>query len=356
VRRNRLIGLVLTALIVVGISLAGCRVQERGPGGAQTALEVKRTEFMMDTVVTITAYGEAAPAAVEEALAEMARIADLMSAEDPGSEVGRLNAAAGQQPVVLSADTYELLTLAQHYAELTDGAFDVTVRPLVELWGIGKKNEYVPDKARIAKAQALVNWRDLVLDPDTRTAYLKRPGMGVDLGGAAKGYAADRARQILAERGVESALIDAGGNIWALGRHPEGKPWRIGIKNPRPDHGGSVLAIVTSEDDTLVTSGDYERYFIKGGVRYHHIFNPRTGEPARASMAVTIIAKNSAQADILSTAVFVLGPDKGLALVEGLKDVGCVLVTPNEEIIMTPSAKQKVEIVREEGVASDTRR
>lgn len=350
--RNR--GLRLLALALAVILLSGCRA--RGPGGAgQVPLaKAEKTEFMMDTVITITAYGPKAAEAVNAAMAEMRRIADLMNADDPKSEVSRINENAGRRPVRVSEDTFQVLKVAQRYSELSGGAFDVTVRPLVVLWGIGKKDKYVPDAAAIERARALVNWRDLVLDEGARTVYLKREGMGIDLGGAAKGYAADRAREVLLKYGVRSALIDAGGNIWAVGRRPDGRPWRIGIKNPRPEHGGELLAVMPSEDLTLVTSGDYERYFIRDGVRYHHIFDPRTGRPASKAISATIIGKNSLEADILSTAVFILGPDQGLALIRRLGNLEAVAVTPDERIVSTGNLEDQLEIVREEGGTGDT--
>ncbi|HHY92928.1 MAG TPA: FAD:protein FMN transferase, partial [Firmicutes bacterium] len=321
--------------------------------GPAAAAKAEKTEFMMDTVITITAYGAGAPAAVDAALAEMRRIADLMNADDPQSEVSRVNANAGQRPVRVSPETFQLLQLAQRYAQLSDGAFDVTVRPLVVLWGIGKKDKYVPSDADIARARSLVNYRDLVLDEATRTVYLKRPGMGIDLGGAAKGYAADRARDVLVRAGIRSALIDAGGNIWAVGKRPDGQLWRIGIRNPRPEHGGELLAVLPSEDLTLVTSGDYERYFMKSGVRYHHIFDPHTGRPARRAISATIVGKNSGEADILSTTVFVLGPERGLELIRKLGNLEAVVVTPEEKIVSTGNLEDRLEVVRKEGGTGD---
>lgn len=341
-------GLRFLALFVLLTLLAGCRAPVRKEGLPGSEAKVTKTEFMMDTVITITAYGPGAEKAVDAAMAEMRRIADLMNAEDPASEVSRINQSAGTKPVKVSEETFALLQLAQRYSELSGGAFDVTVRPLVVLWGIGKKDKFVPGAAAIARARDLVNWRDLVLDPAARTVFLKRTGMGIDLGGVAKGYAADRARDVLRAHGIRSGLIDAGGNIWALGRRPDAKPWRIGIKNPRPEHGGDLLAVVPSEDLTLVTSGDYERYFIKDGVRYHHIFDPRTGRPAQGTISATIIGKNSAEADILSTTVFVLGPEKGLELIRALGDLEAVVVTPAERIVSAGNLEDKLQIVRRE--------
>lgn len=327
-------------LVVAGLLLSGCR-------GVRT--EVRKTEFMMDTAVTITAYGPRAEQAVAAAFAEMRRVAALMNADDPDSEVSLINRNAGLEPVRVSSETFELLELCQHYSELAAGAFDVTVRPLVELWGIGKKDKYVPSPEEIERALQLVDYRKVILDQNTKTVFLPVPGMGVDLGGAAKGYAADRAREILKEHGVRSALIDAGGNIWTVGIRPDGRKWRIGIRHPRPEVAGGVLAVLPSQDLTLVTSGDYERYFLKYGTRYHHIFDPHTGLPARELVSATIIGNNSAEADILSTAVFVLGADRGLALTNQLPHITTVVVKPKLQVLTAGSHETELELVYKEG-------
>jgi thiamine biosynthesis lipoprotein len=315
---------IVALLLVVVAVLSGCR---RAP------IEVRRTEFLMDTAITITAYGPRAKKAVPAAFAEMRRVADLMNANDPASEVSLINKNAGQRPVKVSPETFELLQLSVYYSELSAGAFDVTVRPLVELWGIGKKGDWIPSEEEIHQALQLVDYRKLVLNDQEQTAFLPEKGMGIDLGGAAKGYATDRARSVLQDYGVRSALIAAGGNIFTLGLRPDGQKWRIGIRHPRPESGSEILAVIPNQDLTLVTSGDYERYFIKDDVRYHHIFDPRTGWPARDLISATIVNQSSAEADILSTAVFVLGPEKGRALAVEAGVIQVVMMTPDFQII-----------------------
>jgi thiamine biosynthesis lipoprotein len=302
----------------------------------------------MDTTITITAYGPKAKKAVSAAFAEMRRVADLMNANDPASEVAYINQNAGIKPVKVSPETFELLKLSLHYSQLSVGAFDVTVRPLVELWGIGKKDNYVPSKEEIQQALKLVDYRKLVLNDQEQSVFLPVKGMGIDLGGAAKGYAADRARAVLQEYGVNSALVDAGGNIWTVGVRPDGEKWRIGIRHPRPEMGSKILAVLPAQDLTLVTSGDYERYFVKDDVRYHHIFDPRTGWPAQGVISATIVGTNGAEADILSTTVFVLGPKKGLALAAESGITKAIVVTPDLQVFTAGRDLPEMEFVNGE--------
>lgn len=320
------------------VLLSGCK---------STPAAIRRTEFLMDTDITITAYGPGAKKAVPAAFEEIRRVADLMNANDPNSEVALINKNAGIKPVKVSPETFKLLELCQRYSELSGGAFDITVRPLVELWGIGKKDKFVPSDEEIRQVLQLVDYRKVVLDPKERTVFLPVLGMGVDLGGVAKGYGADRAREVLRENNVLSALIDAGGNMWTVGVRPDGKKWRIAIRHPRKEISSGVLAILPNQDLTLVTSGDYERYFLRDGVRYHHIFDPHTGFPARSSLSTTIVGTNSAEADILSTAVFVLGAEKGLALIRQLGHVGTIIVTPESEVFTAGSHLSELELFHE---------
>lgn len=338
---------VAVLLVLTVIWLSGCK---RAPK------EAHRTEFLMDTTITITAYGSQSEQAVEAAFAEMRRLADLMNANDSNSEVALINKNAGLKPVRVSPETFKLLEMSLEYSELSNGAFDVTVRPLVELWGIGKKDKYVPSEDEIQQVLKLVDYRKIILDPQKRTVFLSVPGMGIDLGGVAKGYAADQAKEVLKKYGVSSALIGAGGNIWAMGVRPDGQKWRIGIRHPRPETGNQLMAVLPCQDVTVVTSGDYERYFVRDGMRYHHIFDPRTGRPANKLISATVVGTNSAEADILSTALFVLGAEQGQTLIGKLEHAGAVLMTPESQVFKAGSHLSELELVYEEGKTSDARR
>lgn len=294
----------LSAVVVAAALIAGW-------GWARRAQRFTGSEFVMDTLVSVTVYGPQAAENGRAALDEFRRLDRLLSAYLPDSDVGRVNAAAGREAVRVSRETAALVALSLKYAALSGGRFDPTVGPLVRLWGVGEGRTEPPSPVEIAAARRLVDYRRVMVDQAEGRLYLPQRGMALDLGGVAKGYAADRAAAALRARGVSSALIDAGGNIVALGTRPGGRPWRIGIRHPRRE--GQILGVLSVADRAVVTSGDYERFFLHGGRRYHHILDSHTGRPAEGFTSVTIVAPSSTLADLLSTAVFVLGPKDGPA-------------------------------------------
>jgi thiamine biosynthesis lipoprotein len=289
------------------------------------------TGVAMGTVVAITVVHEKtedAEAAIAEAFEEIKRIERLMSVRDKASEIYALN-RGGTGWVELSPEVLYVLERAQYYSNLSGGAFDVTVQPLMELW-MEKTRERgqmpVPDE--LSEALELVGWNDLILDWNNTRARFVQYGMGVTLGGIAQGYAVDRAIELLMERGMESALVEIGGDIRVFGT----KNWRIAVQHPRAS--SQWLEVIELKDGAIVTSGDYAKYFILGGRRVHHLIDPRTGYPADKSISVTIIADNAVAADALSTAVFVLGPEKGAELLSSLGVQG-LIVDPYENVTRT---------------------
>jgi len=256
------------------------------------------------------------------------------------SGVLAINRQAGIAPVKIRADLLEVLQTAQRYADLSGGAFDPTIGPLVKLWGIGTDAQRVPSAAEIAAALRLVDWRDLIIDRDSGTAFLRRKGMEIDLGAIAKGYAADEAARIAREGRVKRAIIDLGGNILALGWRVEKKnnplPWRVGVQNPF-DSRGEYIGVLTVHDTSIVTSGVYERYFEGvNGKRYHHILSTADGYPAdNGLLAVTIVTERSIEADALSTAVFALGYEKGKALIDSIPGAQAVFVFADRSVRIT---------------------
>jgi FAD:protein FMN transferase len=300
--------------------------------------EPSRTEFVLGTVCSITLYEQGKPAVYNDIFSRLRDIEDRMSVNLPDTDVARINAAAGIAPVQVHDDVFEVIRQSLHYAEISGGAFDPTVGPLVSLWGIGGENPRVPKQAEIDSALALVNWRDVELDRERCSVFLRRPGMALDLGAIAKGYAADEAAAIIRKAGLKRAIIDLGGNILAYGEKRDRTPWKVGIQNPLEDR-GDYFGIISGPERSFVTSGIYEKYFDSDGVRYHHIFSPADGYPARNGlMSVTIIAKYSIDADALSTAVFVLGYEKGRALVESLEGTEAVFVFDDMSVRQTREA------------------
>lgn len=314
--------------------------------------EYRSDQFLMDTMVSIKVYGnnpETLKNAVAAAYAEMRRIAELAdnfprpgTAAYNSSDVCRINARAGREPVRVDGDLMAMLLLAKKHHELSGGAFDVTVGPLMELWGFGGKTPHVPPAEKIQAALGLVDSRHLVLSVAGQTAFLSKAGMKLDLGAVAKGYATEKALQVLQQHGIHKALIDAGGNIRVLGRNAHDTPWSIGIKDPRK--ADAVVAVLPLEDAAAVTSGDYYRSFEVGGKRYHHILDPRTGYPADRNMSVTVLTKDAGLADILSTVFFVLPPDSALELAGKMAGVELFLVTADGRIRHTPALGRKITV------------
>lgn len=323
--RSRGIIAVPPLLFFAAAVLCGC---EPGP--------VRRSEFLMDTSISITAYGRAASDGLNAAFASFEKVESLMSAYRPDSEVSRLNAEAGKNAVRLSPETFRTLAASLQMARASGGAFDPTIGPLVEVWNIrqGAESPVLPGAEAVEAARRRVDYARVRLNAPNRTAYLSEPGMRLDLGGSAKGFAAGLAAEAMRKSGVQHALIDAGGNIVTVGVHPENRLWRVGIRHPREP--GSILGSVGVADMAVVTSGDYERYFELGGRRYHHLLNPATGYPASGLQSVTIVGPDSLQADLLSTAVFVLGLERGMKLLEKYSGFGAVFVDDQGRIHTTP--------------------
>ncbi len=270
---------------------------------------------------------------------EAERLENIFSRYDPASELSRLNREAASGPVAVSREMFEVIDRAVEISRLTGGAFDVTVGPLVETWGFFPGREgRLPGPEEVESARSRVGWEEIGLDREHRTVRFLNPGLEIDLGGLAKGYVVDRLADLLAGEGVANALINAGGDIYCLGRHPEGRGWRIGIEHPRSE--GEVLAVLELEDRAVATSGDYRNYFIHLDRRYPHIIDPRTGTPARTGvLESTVLASDCLTADGLATALFVLGPERGLEILESGEDwEGLLVVDRDGEIVIRRSS------------------
>lgn len=284
----------------------------------------KADEAIMGTHVRVEVWHEAQPvaaAAIASALTELRRIDRLMTAYSTTSDVGQVNTSAARRAVEISAETFNLIRTAQAYSELSGGAFDITFAAVGHLYDL--RNRVKPTTQQVAAVLPAIGYHHLQLDADHRKLRFTHPRTRIDLGGIAKGYAVDNAAAALRRHGIHSALIMAGGDTTVLGSK-NGKAWRIGIRDPRnPDAMVGALPVV---DAAVSTSGDYERFFIENGVRYHHILDPKTGHSAKACRSVTIVGPNATTTDALSTTVFVLGPEKGMALVEQLPEIEAVII------------------------------
>lgn len=327
------IGLIL-CLCILSLLSAGCDSQKK------TSAMKEKEEFIFGTLVSLKLYEPVADSVFQTVFDDMRDVENRMTVKGVTSELIAVNKAAGINPVVVSEDTYHVIDTAKKVAEESAGAFDITVYPVVALWGIGTDQARVPSESEIAAELKYVGYNDLILDPDKLSVFLKRPGMGLDLGGIAKGYAADRISEMLKSMGVERGIINLGGNIFAMGSKADGSAWKIGIQNPMSDR-GEYIGIADAVNQTVVTSGIYERYFEKDGKRYHHIMDTKTGYPADNELAgVSILAASSIDADALSTTCFVLGTEKALEFVKDMPHVDALFITKDKKIRMTPGFKK----------------
>jgi FAD:protein FMN transferase len=329
------------------------REGEAAPPTVHEPEQVRAERAALGTLVQLAAFAQDASAKrrVEQALQtgyqEIHRLENLLSVWKPGSDIGRLNRAQGQ-PIRVSPETLDVLERALWASRVSDGAFDVTFQVMSDLWrfgGAAERNPRVPSSDEVARRLPLIDYRKIELDKEDRTVRLP-PGMQVGLGGIGKGYILDRAANVLRACGLDCFLIQAGGDLLGMGRKPSEQAWRGGIQDPRGPR-GSFFATLGFSDHAFSTAGDYAQSYTVDGRRYHHIIDPRTGYPAAACRSVTVWAKDAATADALVDAVFVLGPEKGLALVEGTPGVGAVLVDANNQVIVSRRLKGLLTFLRQ---------
>jgi len=294
----------------------------------------------MGTEMTHMIYGKHGEEAIRSVKGEAARLENMLSPYLPGSEISRINGSAGIRCERLSQEVYEVLSRAVQFSGHTQGLFDITIGPLVNLWDC-RHSSVTPDEAEIDQILPLVNHADLILAPREKTAKLHQRGQRIDLGGIGKGYASDRFIEIFRRFGISSAFTNIGGNVAALGVKPDGSPWCVGIRHPRQEK--RLIGAVLAADQAVVTSGDYQRYFIdREGKRRHHILNPNTGYPAESGLiSVTVVADSGMLADALSTLLFVAGMEKGLELLAHFPGTGAVLVDTELRVYVTRSLKTR---------------
>jgi FAD:protein FMN transferase len=320
------------------------------PGLALAApKEISDSRTVLGTLCSIRLVG-GSQKTLEDVFARLHQIEDELSVSKPGSEIDAVNDAAGLHPVRVGADALAILARDLELAAWSDGAFDPTVGPLAKLWGIGTERRDrdiadPPAPEAIAAAKRLIGWKDIVLDRTKSTVFLRRKGMGLDLGSTSKGYAADEIAKIIRAGGVKDAVVDLGGNVLVLGSKSKGKPWRIGLQAPFSER-GEYFGIASLSDKTMVTSGVYERYFIdrKTGKYFHHILDTRTGYPVDNGLfSVTIITPKSFDADGFTTTIFALGREKGMALAKA-KGVDVIVVDAKKKVYMSPGVSAYFEI------------
>ena len=331
---------VIVWLLAVFLPGAGCA----GKGFPSTPVVVKRTQMQMGTLVTITSVAATRQQAQEAASAgfqEIHRLEELLSTWIGTSELSRVNGSAGKEAVPVSSDTMRVLEASLEMAKLTDGGFNILVGPAVEAWSVLDRQQ-VPSARDLETIRPLTDLNALELNRVQGTVYLGRPGMRVDVGGIGKGFAADMAVEAMGRAGAIAGVVALSGDIRTFGRLPDGTTFPFGIRHPRRE--GAVLAVIDLQNEAISTAGDYERYFERDGVRYHHILDPVTLQPARDCQSVTIVARDGMTADGLDTGIFVMGRERGLALVERLPGVGAVIVDRDGKVWVSSYLNGRVRV------------
>ncbi len=293
------------------------------------------TRFLWGIPVTVLVYAEEPVKAVDLAFSEIVKVGKKLSYYSEGSEISKINKNAGKKPVKVSKITLRTLLTALEVSRITGGAFDPTVGPLLKLWDF--KKGVVPEERSLKEALRKVDYRKVKVNEEEGTVYLEE-GAVLHLGGIIKGAMVDSAVELLKSKGALAGLVAVGGDIRVFGKRPDGRPWRIGVRNPR---GEGVIAVIELREGAVSTAGDYERFFVKDGKRYHHILDPRTGFPAEGVASVTVIAESSAFADALSTGLFVLGKEEALDILKKLGLEG-IIVTEEGEVVATEGLKGSI--------------
>lgn len=341
--KNRVVGLLCIAAFAS--TLSSCNFIQKdsktkenvnGQTSPTKVLEpVTKHKTMLGTICKITIYDNPSDTNFEKAFNKIQQIENEMSINLDTSEVISINAKAGEDFVKVSDETYYVIKKGVYYSDLTKGLFDISIGPLVKIWDIGGENPRLPTAGEIETAKNVVDYKDVILNESEKKVMLKKKGMILDLGGIAKGYAADAVAEVLKANGVKHGIINLGGNVLTLGTKLDGSNWRVGIQNPFSNR-GEYVGVIEVSDKTIVTSGIYERYFEANGKHYHHLLNPFTGYPFENNLAgITIVTEKSIDADSLSTSTFALGLEEGYRFVEGIEGVEAIFVTTNNELFIT---------------------
>ena len=299
---------------------------------------VTQVDFVMDTVVEQRLYGQNVQQAADEVSALLSELENRLSLYVSNSEIAQINANAGKGPVRVSQETFDFLARAKDLSEQSQGLFDITIAPVSTLWNVTSDTPSVPTQQEIVQAQSLVNWEDLLLDSQNCTAELRYEGQAIDLGGIAKGYAVDLAWKVYETYQIQSGYLSVGGNILVLGTDPQGDDFSIGVRDPRGE-AKDYLGTIAMPGKIMATTGDYERYFIQDGVRYHHVMDPRTGAPCQSDLiSVSVIGEDGTLCDYLSTLLFVAGKETALQLFD--EDAfSLILVDQDHRVYISPDLK-----------------
>ncbi|GAA0178139.1 FAD:protein FMN transferase [Clostridium sediminicola] len=332
-KNKKLVIFIIFFAIIISLTIVFFKVKPQATSEENTPKE--KSNYFLGTYISIKLYDKSSDDMFTDMFNILNDIEEKMSINIEESEVSKINKNAGKSPVMVSHETFEVIKRGEYYSNLSEGNFDITIGPLVQLWGIGSESAKVPSQKEIDKATSKIDYTKILIDEEKQTIQLSEEGMVIDLGGIAKGYAADKIAEYLESKDVNSAIINLGGNIFALGNKTTGEKWGIGVQNPF-DSRGDYFAILKVSNKSIVTSGVYERFLEVDGKTYHHILSPFTGYPVdNKLMSVTIIADNSIDADGLSTTLFTLGIDKGMNLIESLNGVDAIFVNSDKKVFIS---------------------
>ena len=352
-RSASLFFVVLVLAVGLLISLSGCE--------QQPPESISETGFALGTTCSVKLYGKEYKQHLGPALGIATEIEDKMSAHTEDSEIAQINRNAGNGATPVSEETFALIDRAKEFSKISDGIFDLSVGPLVELWDIGSGEESVPSQESLSEALSKVNHRAVQLMPVDETGgaqpkvLLEEKGMRLDLGAIAKGYAADQIVEYLKAQDVEYGIVNLGGNVYAFGEKHNTSKWKIGIQSPDGER-GRYIGVIELIDKAVVTSGKYERYFIEDGTRYHHILSTEDGYPIENDLAsVSIVSADATEADALSTLVFGLGLEQGLRFTEQRDGVEAILVTEDNTVFTTSGLRSSFELTEKDFKRGESR-
>lgn len=335
--KEKRIILALGLILLAVFGFIGC-AQEEPTSTVETPSKLAYIEdhaFQLDTIITIKLYGEEDFGLMEDSFSRIDELEKTLSVHLEDSDLAKVRDEAGISAVKVQAETIEVMEAALSYAELSQGRFDPTAGPLIDLWSIDPPEGHVATEEELAEIQPLIDYQKVVVDGEAGTIHLQDEKMIANLGAIAKGYIADKVKEQLVESGVSSGIINLGGNVLLIGGKPDGTDFRIGVQDPDSLR-GEYLGIVSLKDESIVTSGDYERFFEVDGKKYHHILDPFTGFPSENSLrSVTIISPKSMDGDALSTSCFLLGVEDGVKLIRSLPQIDAIFVTKDDQMIFS---------------------
>lgn len=335
--------MIFSVLFLTILLLTSCTTQKINEEKPYT-----RSEFAMDTLCNITIF-ENNETALNHAFEIIADIEDRMSHTVSDNEISQINSAAGKSPIKVSKDTFYVIKTALDYSKLTEGKFDISIAPIVDLWNINSENPKIPSKNELNHFLPLVNWNEIILDETNQTVFLAKYGMKIDLGGIAKGYAADAIADYFETQNISRAIINLGGNVFAFGEKIDGTPWNIGIQDPTTQEENAIASVQTSKNTAIVTSGIYQRYFEQDGKIYHHILNPFDGYPIDNNLlSVTVLTDKSIKADALSTSMFALGIENGLRFINATNGVEAVFIDTDNNIYLSDGIMSSFHLIDEQ--------